>query len=706
MTSPFGPGRLDSDWLLSQEGSPDPWVLETFCPHDPGHRDAFLGNGLIGQRIGVEGDAGWNPGPNESAYPRCLMHGLWDECRLMAPPRWALLSYHDGRALFAPDSGEWRQFRQKLDMRQGKLETEVFWLNDGQGSRIHSTFYLSRTQPNLGVLTRVIRPDFEGEVALADRIDASHVGDACDWRFQPADDPVASQGLELRMGPRLRRVAVVSRLQLEGIDSPTVECTREEKTLTRTVKFAVRPGQCYRITKFVALTTDHDSPTPGLYARVLVEAAAGRPESLERDHDAAWEDLWRHRIAVSHPRLEVLLNSCLYQFYSHLRPGSRHSLGPAGLSAKNWSGHVFWDSDLWMFPVVALLHPGLARGMVDYRFDTLEGARRNARAHGRDGAQFAWESAEFGDETIPDLIFHHQHHVNSDVALAQWWYWKISGDDDFYRTQAAPVLIESARFWASRVTWNKTLERYEILAVCCADELAGVRDNNAYTNYSAVRTLELASEACDRLGLEVPVLWRDIMAKMWIPFDEDAQRFVEYEGYVGETIKQADTALLIYPYGMPMTATAKANTVDYYRQKYPPGNIMMAAAFDGIVDCELGRPEKAWESLGRLLPHFRMPFLLASESPSNEIISFATGLGGLLQLVVMGFAGVRMQSDGLVVHPCLPPEIGRLQIVGMHYQGVCFDLSVEGHTVSVANASAPLPFRILDRCGREALNKR
>jgi trehalose/maltose hydrolase-like predicted phosphorylase len=696
-----GPGRLSASWLQGGDEGGNPWLLETKDPHDPGHRNAFLGNGLLGQRIGVEGDAGWEPGERESAYPACLMHGLWDESRLMAPPRWAVLAYHDGRDQFSRNTGEWRDFRQVLDLKHGILETETRWINQGRESHLRSVFFLSRTRPNVGVLVRTIRPEFSGEVSFSDRIDGNHIEDASGWRFQEATQPGAAQSLLLTMGPRRRQVAVVSRLCLLGVSSPRLASRIEGHALTRTVTFAVEAGRTYTVAKYVAIVSDRDAGSPRLYASALVEGAALDPARLEREHRAAWDELWRSRIEMPHFRLQRIITSCLYQFYCHLRPGSRHSLGPAGLSAKNWGGRVFWDSDLWMFPVVALLHPELGRGMVDYRFDTLEGARRNARADGYEGAMFAWESAEFGDETIPDLIFHRQHHVNSDVALAQWWFWKISGDDEFFRDQGAAVILESARFWASRAVYNAEQDRYEIRGVCCADEFAEIQDNNAYTNYSAVKTFALAAEAARFLDLEIPDQWTKIARKMWIPFDEKAQRIVEHEGYAGAPIKQADAALLFYPYAMPTPPPVKENTVDYYRGKYPPGNIMMAAAIDGIIDCELGRAGKAWQALESLMPHFRTPFLSASESPRNEIISFATGLGGFLQLVVMGFAGVRIGDNDLVVDPCLPPPVPWLKILGLHYRGATFDLTVDGNRVRVDNASGALPFRIVNRAGQE-----
>jgi trehalose/maltose hydrolase-like predicted phosphorylase len=682
--------------LEEENAADDPWILETTAPESEGHRDAFIGNGYIGQRIGKEGDAFSLPPDHENASgpSSSLVHGLWGEHRLIPPPRGAILTYHDGLALFSGEAGTWRNYRQWLDLKAGILRTELDWENEGRTTHIESSVYISRTRPNVCVLSRTIRPDFDGVVTITDELNGGHLTDATDWRDEEGEKAESPMSLEVTLGPHKRRVVVLSRLVLEGIAEPGVVGEKSVKRVSRALSFKVAAGRSYTVTKVVALVTDQDSPGPRVTAWTQAEGAARDLERLKRDHIDAWADLWRHRVAVSSPRLQKVINASLYQFYSQLRAGGSWSLGPTGLSGNYWGGHAFWDSDLWMFPALALLNPALAKGFIDYRVQTLEGARRNARADGYEGAMIAWESAEFGDETIPHLVYHHQHHVNSDVALAQWWFWKISGDDVYLREKSAEVIIECARFWASRVVHNEKLDRYEIHGVCCADEFAEIQDNNAYTNYSAAKTLRLAQAVSEKLGWPVPPQWEEIANKLWIPFDEKNQRYIEYEGYVDQTIKQADTALLIYPYEMPMAREIKANVVDFYRDKYPADNIMMAAAFDGIVDCELGRADKAWESLGKLMPHFREPYLLVSESPGNEVISFATGLGGLLQLIVMGFAGIRIHEDGLQIQPCLPSAISYLRLVGIHHGGVCFDLRLEGGKVVVENPSSAITFRI------------
>jgi trehalose/maltose hydrolase-like predicted phosphorylase len=719
----FGPGRLDTAFL---EQTPDPWVLETWDPNDPGHRDAFLGNGWMGQRIGIVGDAS-GCAVDAASLPEfwnsagCLIHGFWDDTDLMTPPRWATLGYHDGETLFQPGKGEWQDYRQSLDLRTGTLTTSLVWDSGYRKSHILTRCWLSRSRTGIGVIEMEVTPEFDGTIRFIDQLDGSSATEGLDWIVRGGERPGETISLDAKFGPRRRRLAVHSRLAAVVPDEQAdprkerlmkwflsdnllladVTVTRGERMVERTLRVPVKAGETVRVVKVVALASDAESDGPWVTAWNLAESAARNLDKLRAEHEAAWAQLWTSRIEVGNPAVQLILNATLYQMYCNLGDGSPWVPGPTGLSGNAWFGHVFWDDDLWMFPGICLLKPELGRCYAEYRYQTLPGALRNARSEGLGGAMIAWESAEFGDDTIPHLIFHHQHHVNSDVALAQWWYALISGDETFLHEKALPVILGCARFWASRVAWNAAQDRYEVRRVAGADEWAGIRDNFAYTNYSAAWTLRLAARLAKRFGAECPPEWETIAAKLWIPFDEQNQRYFEYDGYNGEIVKQADTALLIYPYELPMSDTIKANTVDYYRQRYPEGNIMMAAAFDGIVDCELGRADKGWESLLRLLPHFRAPYLLVSESPLNETISFITGLGGLLQLVLMGFAGIRLREDGLVVRPCVPVDLGDLTVHGLHFNGVSFDLSIQGGQALITNSSAPISFSIRDRAGNE-----
>lgn len=696
-------GRIDREWLEtpSQE---DPWLLVSDQVNNEHFRDALVANGLIGLRVPPEGEAsGYRPSA-QMPTSGCLMHGLWTDDKLMEAPLWHGLGYHDGQAAFARDVGSHTDYRQILDLRTATMTTACTWGSGERRTQISTELWLSAADPNLLVIETTIVPEFDGEVCFSDVIRGMDLAwkmgglVAPRYRFNQAGTATV---MEARMGERLRRIAVHAEVSVDGAEYQQVVDSNLDHTIgpreiSRTTRFQVTAGATYRVRKVAALVSDHDHEQPATFAAEVVNAASADLTAARARHEAHWAKRWQHRIEVGNQRLQRLLNASLYQCYSQLPSGRAHSVGPAALSGMGWHGRAFWDADLWTFPVIGLLHPDLGRCFTDYRVNTLAGAQRNAAARGYAGACWAWESAETGDEKVPAPMVHHQRHINACVALAQWWDRLISGDEAWFRGGGATVIVDSARYFASRVHWNDEAQRYELLHIKCPDEFAGIRDNNATTNYSCVATLRMAQQVCELIGDEPDPLWQRIIDHMWIPVDEANRRILEYEGFDEFNeysrglmkLKQADATLLVYPWAMPMDDDIKANTLAYYRNLYSDNKIMMASAIDGIVDCELGDADQAWSALCDLLPHFRGPFLLTSESPVNECISFITGIGGLLQLVVMGFAGLRITDDGLTVDGCLPEQADGMTITGAHFGGKPHQIVVDGRSASLTPMTA------------------
>ncbi len=169
-----------------------------------------------------------------------------------------------------------------------------------------------------------------------------------------------------------------------------------------------------------------------------------------------------------------------------------------GLSGLGYNGHVFWDADLWMFPALLVMHPEMAKSMIEYRYERLDAARKNAFAHGYKGAMFPWESAGSGVEETPvwALSGPFEHHITACVGLAAWNYYCVTQDKKWLMEKGWPILSATADFWASRVERNGP-GHYDIKNVVAADEWAENVDNNAFTNGAAKVLLKDATDAAD-----------------------------------------------------------------------------------------------------------------------------------------------------------------------------------------------------------------
>ena len=107
-----------------------------------------------------------------------------------------------------------------------------------------------------------------------------------------------------------------------------------------------------------------------------------------------------------------------------------------------------------MYPSLLLLHPDVASSVVNYRANTIAGARANAQATGYRGTRYAWESANDGTEQTPTWAEtrEFEQHITSDVAFGQWQYYLATGDRGWLAARGWPVLEGAADFWASRAT--------------------------------------------------------------------------------------------------------------------------------------------------------------------------------------------------------------------------------------------------------------
>ena len=237
----------------------------------------------------------------------------------------------------------------------------------------------------------------------------------------------------------------------------------------------------------------------------------------------------------------------IYHLYSFMREGTALSPSPMGLSGLGYNGHVFWDTDLWMFPAILVLHPEIAKSLVEYRYQRLEAAKRNAFAHGYKGAMFPWESAETGVEETPvwALSGPFEHHITACVSMAAWNYYCVTQDKNWLNERGWPILSATADFWASRVERNGP-GHYDIKNVVAADEWAENVDNNAFTNAAAKANLQNATEAAKILGITPDADWMNVANNIPVlKFPDGVTQ--EHASYHGEGIKQADVNLLAYP---------------------------------------------------------------------------------------------------------------------------------------------------------------
>ena len=476
-------------------------------------------------------------------------------------------------------------------------------------------------------------------------------------------------------------------------------------------------GQTCALEKFTAIYRDRDAEHPLAAAQARAKAAAQQGYSdLHQAQKAAWGKFWSDSdvIIEGDDEAQLALRHALFQLrIAAPTHDDRVSIGAKTLSGFGYRGHVFWDNEIFVVPFFTFTQPEIARNMLLYRYHTLPGARRKAAANGWAGAQFPWESAETGDEVTPTWVPHFddptlliriwtgdiQIHISADIAYAMHQFWRATGDDDFWIEAGIPVLLETAVFWGERA--EPEGERFAIRDVIGPDEYHDHVDNNQFTNHIIRWHLRTALEALDWLVNRHPLEharicaeldlnsnrlahWQRVIDGLTLLQDPETGLIEQFEGfyhlkdvdwpaYEGrtrsmqeilgiegcaehKTLKQADVIALLCLLGDQFDKRTWQTNWDYYvpitdhvyGSSLGPGMHAWAAA-------RLGKVDEAYEHFMRAA---RADLMDVRGNAGDGI--HAASAGGLWEALVFGFAGMRLDENGVTFDPRFPSRWTRV----------------------------------------------
>jgi trehalose/maltose hydrolase-like predicted phosphorylase len=589
---------MDSDRArVGGESGRDPWVLgyDGFDPATEGRREALctLGNGYWGTRgAAAEADA------DDVHYPGTYLAGVYNRVRsglgttsvedehMVNAPNWLPLRYRvAGEEWFHPADRGLVSLRQELDLRRATL-TRVLRFRDrhGRTTRVTSRRFVSQAAPHVAVIDTTfeaedwsgpltVRSAVEGRVAnrnvAADRMLAGRHLTArqtaeLDGETVLLEMETTQSGIHIAMASRTRAFRDGSRL-----DPIRRYLTEDAGWVGHEFTLRLSPGEQVSVEKTVVVGTSRDRAiaSPAMAVGTWMERLPDRAE-LEAEHQREWRILWDEfgvRIdAGERQSLALNLNTFhVLQTVAAVDADLDAGVPARGLHGEGYRGHVFWD-EMYVYPILTLRRPDLSRALLGYRFRRLNEARAAARAEGRAGAMFPWQSGIDGREVTPAEVFnlrtgrwipdysHHQRHVGLAIAFSVWQYYQSTGDTGFLRQEGAETLLEVARFFADLTTYDEADDRYDIDHAMGPDEFhdgypgapgRGMR-NNAYTNVMTAWVLRRAIETIsllrgrncrplwNRLELHPGEVerWEHISRRLRVPFHGDGV-MSQFEGY-------------------------------------------------------------------------------------------------------------------------------------------------------------------------------
>jgi trehalose/maltose hydrolase-like predicted phosphorylase len=661
------------------------FVLATGRLDGRGFAPAFTGNGYLAGRQPAEGQGYAKvplAGSEEPLPTQSQVQGFYAKAsepdtgpieRRAALPAWSTLRYDDGSGAYALRRGRVRGYRQRLDLRSGTLSTRVTWTSPGgRTALLRYDVTPDRARKHAALVRLRITPRFSGLVTVRDALNGraaeltraagrGHAG-RTQWTV------VRSTGLGMR-------AAVASVLRSASGFSARALRPRDARSAAQRLTLRVRRGRTSTVTKAVGVAVaGRGGPSPARAAirAARVEARLGY-RAARRSSDAAWTRAWSGAVGIGgDAALRRQVHAAQFALLASLRDDEPWAPSPGGLSSDGYNGHVFWDSETWMYPPLLATAPRIARQLLRYRIDRLAAARANARRTGYRGARFPWESALTGSEETPSCCNtgKWEVHVNADIALAFWQHWLATGDRSWLTREAWPVVAGIADFWVSRAHRNGD-GSWSIDGVIPPDEYHERVDDSVYTNVSTRDALRIATQVAQLTGHRARPAWATVAQRLRVPFDAAAGIHPEFRGYRGATVKQADVTLLSYPWENDQPASVTQADLDHYVPRTDPNGPSMTDAIHSIVTSQLGTPGcSAYTFTKRSAdPFMRGPFSQFSESRVGGAFTFTTGAGGLLQEFVFGYTGMRWRADRVHLDPSLPPQLSSVTLPSIHWRG-------------------------------------
>jgi kojibiose phosphorylase len=639
-------------------------------------------------------------------------------------PDWTgVRAWVEGQPL-SMEQGQILEHRRLLDMAHGVLWRE--WRHADVNRRITRVVALrlaSLADRHLLVQSVVFTPEnYSGQLRLVTSIElpANVQASPPSERYKARRSATRPNVLPLALRSPGRDVTVAFGVasQLVAIDGRHAGQREIEITDRRiTERFTVHAdiGAELRLDRLIAIYTSRDpveDPIESAANHVNRMLPAGVPRAIA-DHTAAWEARWHDGdvIVEGDEFLQRALRFSAYHLISAANPeDDRTSIGARALTGESYKGHVFWDTEIYMAPFYCLTHPPSARALLRYRYHTLPAARAKARRAGYQGAMYPWESADTGEETTPSFVIDPggkvipvrngdlENHITADIAYAVWQYWNITGDDDFFLSGGAELMLETCRLWASRAR-READGRYHIRHVIGPDEYHEDVDDSAYTNLLAAWNLQRGAETARILAERWPHVWKEHAARLQITpeeaaswtgiaggmysgFDPATRLFEQHHGYFNlepidlaayeprhaamdvilgheriqrtNVVKQADVIMALYLLWDQFPAEVREVNFRYYEPRTSHGS-SLSPAIHALMAARLEDPALAEKYLRQ-----------AAEIDLGNNMGNAAGgvhaaaIGGLWQAIVFGFAGLEFRPDGLHFAPHLLPHWRRL----------------------------------------------
>ncbi|MCC0673604.1 glycoside hydrolase family 65 protein [Clostridioides sp. ES-S-0145-01] len=636
-------------------------------------------------------------------------------------------------------------FYRELDMKNGILKRKFTVNINGKKFEANITRFLSVSVKELAVIKYDIKAlNSSAKIKFIPYLDSNIKNEDSNYE-EEFWNAVSSSSSEYRGN-------ILSRTKENTFKTPifTVGATMHIKTRGKvddisylstdnycenSITMDVLENETIGIEKYVTITSTRDYSENELLKKcddILNIEISKEYEEILNEHTKLWNKRWESadiKIEGDKSSQQGIRYNLFQLFSTYYGEDSRLNIGPKGFTGEKYGGATYWDTEAYCLPVyLGVADKSVARNLLVYRYNQLKQAKDNAKKLGLKGALYpmvTFDGVECHNEW--EITFE-EIHRNGSIVYAIYNYTNYTGDFGYIKEKGIDVIVEVARFWASRVHLSTRKDLYMIHGVTGPNEYENNINNNWYTNYIAKWCLEYAvenvlklkkeySECVERnnLSLEEIEIWRIISNKMYLPYDEDLQIIVQNDNFLDKEfievkdlpkenlplnqkwswdkilrscfIKQADVLQGIYYFGNRFTKEEKKRNFDFY-EKYTVHESSLSSSVYSIIASEVDDLKKAYELYSRTA---RLD-LDNYNNDTNDGLHI-TSMSGSWLSIIHGFAGMRTWNETLSFEPKLPQEWNNYSF-NINYRDNNIHVDVYSNLIKIENLKGK-PIKII-----------
>lgn len=628
--------------------------------------------------------------------------------------------------------------RQELDFYNGIHFRETVWKTPKGNIQVKCERFADMANQHVIAMKYTVTADFDGNIEIYTGID----GDVWDIN--------GPHFVEMNVGECQDVIHITGKTGEKGISVTTSEIIytdfaadtqiiKEDKQILYKLSFTAQKDKEYSIEKIAVICSDVDD------IKFEGDIKNLTYDDLKKENENVWAQIWDiSKITIDGDKeAEHALNYSIYHLNCIAPRNMKAKSIPArGLSGQVYKGAIFWDTEMFMIDYYIHTDPAVAKTLLEYRIDTLGGARIKAAEYGLEGAYYAWESQEGGYEGCSDFnvidVFtkrpmrthfrDKQYHVSSAVVYAFMKYINATGDYSILNEGGLETIIECARMYRSLLLKKLDCDFYEIHDVVGPDEYHERVNNNAYTNRMAKFVFETAAELIDYAKLKsftcydeldkkynlskLYEIFKDSASKIYLQkpneegiieqfdgyfkledtsVDEVRSRLLDPKEYWGgaygvasqtQVIKQADVVAMLSMFRHDYDTEIMKKNWEYYEPRTEHGSSLSACMYS-LLSCYIGNPNSAYPLF---MKSAKADLLPASKEWAGLLYIGGThpaAEGGAWIVAIKGFAGIDIVNNELICKPSLPKNWKGMQFKIM-FNNKMYKISINENTASIS----------------------